>query len=458
MNGAASSRDAAARASALDSPALAKVDALWELVQESHAEHGAEAQLTRALEAKLEAARREYVGGSGPREVTEPFHSGDERWRDGCVEVEQGWLVHVVDEASGWCTVRVNGMTGSVPAAIVKLPQEPDTAIASGQGGRRRSMDSLNILASAESLSAAANVASRSVTGLIGNVRRLKAQLVTAVDELNVAAATATESAFPLAAPAIVSGGEAAVATQQASPVVKPELPVPDPSADDVQVRRVFPASVFLRDIGDIPGHLVFTATQLAFVPLAPEQSQVSATLQEARELLWSTLSPRTKRSCCISFNGGDATWELHQLVFAISHIVYFGIESSAATAATSADHDCGGVARMVAQSGIQAGTVSVPLPNSEPNTRAEIETDTEAEMETETSRMHRLHGDLEALGLTPGRTSWAVVESAGSVCGEQIVPPQIQGVFRGGDSGDVQVLLKIVQYRLCSTLCVCKV
>ena len=458
MDGAASggcSGDAAAQASALDSPALAKVDALWELVQESHVEHGAEAELTRALEAKLEVARREYIGGSGPREVTAPFHSGDERWHDGCVEVEQGWFVHVVDEAPGWCTVRVNGMAGSVPAAILRLPQEQGAAVASGQGGRRRSMDSLNSLASVGSLSAAADVASRSVTGLIGNVRRLKAQLVTAVDELSVAAATAAEGAFPLAAPAIVSDGEAAVATRQAAPVVPPGLPALEPRADDGQIRRAFPASVFLRDIGDIPGQLVFTATQLAFVPLAPEQSQVSATLQEARELLWSTLAPRAKNSCSLPLSR-----ELHQLVFAIAHVVYFGIENPAANEATSADRDSGGVARMVAQSGIQAGTVSVPLPKSEPNTRTEIETDTEAETETETemSRMHQLHGDLEALGLTPGRTSRAVVESTGSVCGDQLVPPQIQDVLRGGNCGELQVLLKIVVWRLCFKLCVCMV
>jgi hypothetical protein len=82
--------------------------------------------------------------GMVPTEMFHPFHSQDKRWMDGCVEVEPGWLVSVIDATSGdaevlthissgdtqvvthnWCTVRVNGVVGRVPADVLKQQRPP---------------------------------------------------------------------------------------------------------------------------------------------------------------------------------------------------------------------------------------------------------------------------------------------------------------------------------------------
>ncbi len=451
-------------AALLGDEALAKVNALWELVQESHAEHGPDAEVTRALEAKLADARRDYIGGSGPREVTEAFDSNDERWSDGCVEVEPGWVVNVIDNAPpGWSTIRVNGMSGRVPAGILKRPQAADLheapAPASGRGLRRPSVDGLaRIVEATESLSAAASVASKSVTGLFSNARRLKGQLSTAVDELTVAATAAAGNRPSLEAPVITGDHETIAQTKLPAALSDPQLTIgevvphthahsapPSPASQDdaLQPCRIFPASVFLRDIGDIRGQLVFTATQLQFVLLAADDSGISETFEEARKLLWTALPPRVRQS---PFRGGDATSELHRLAFAHAHVVYFGIEHPTATAATSVghnDHDSGSVAQIVAQSGVKSGTVPVPLPTSD------HERELEPEPETESSRLHRLHGDLEALGLTPGRRCTDNIDHTEAAtrllsADHQIVAPQIRHVVPDGDGGEIQVRYEI--------------
>eukprot|EP01043_Picozoa_sp_COSAG02_P125911 COSAG02_NODE_63107_length_264_cov_0.624242_1_plen_88_part_11 len=87
-------------------------------------------------------------------------------------------------------------MSGRVPSGILKRPQAGDLhdalAPPSSRGLRRPSVDGLaRMVEATESLSAAADVASKGVAGLLSNARRLKAQLSTAMDELTVAATVA---------------------------------------------------------------------------------------------------------------------------------------------------------------------------------------------------------------------------------------------------------------------------
>ena len=346
----------------LSETALAKVDALYEMVEESRAQHGSNADLTRALENKLEDARREYMGGAGPREVIALFGPSDERWVDGCVEVEPGWFVSVVDNAPDWCTVRVNGLSGRVPADILRLPAQEEDDDHSGtapplrlHGLRRPSTDNpAHIVGASGSLSAAADAASKGVTGLFSSARRLKAQLATAADELSAAAATAAATA--VASPAVdpaADGLNGCEAFPLPLPEPEPEFtaatPAPQsrersasPDLSGEELRRVFAASLFLRDVGDIRGRLVFTASRLLFVPLASlEESEASSsTFDIARDLLWSTLLPQERQQEGLSAQGGgggDATQDLHDMVFSHKHVVYFGIERPAAASATAA-------------------------------------------------------------------------------------------------------------------------
>lgn len=419
----------------LDDSALAKVNALWDMVQKSHVEHGPDSDVTRALEAKLEDARRDCIGGSGPREVAEAFDPDDERWVDGCVRVEPGWRVSVTDGGLDWCSVRVNGQTGRVPASILRRPQEQrfHTSVPpSTRGIRRSSIESLTNLVGTESLNAAAGAASKGVTGLFSSARRLKAQLATAADELSAAAAMAVGNIPPTAPQVVDIDGESSGRAENVpsfAPVLEPQpqatvgelhcgagssFPSPVSHYDDLEVRRVFSASLFLRELGDVHGQLVFTANQLLFVPLDPGESEVSATFREARSLLWTTISPRNEQSNSSS-SAGDATRELHRLVFAHAHVVYFGMETPAEPAASPLTQlDSSIDARMIAQSGIKVGAVPVPLPASE------LALEPEPEVDTATPRMHQLHRDLEALGLTPRRDS----------SGDDILPPQTQHLF----------------------------
>jgi hypothetical protein len=304
-----------------------------------------------------------------------------------------------------------------------------------------------------ESLSTAAG---KGVTGLFSNARRLKAQLATAVDEFTVAATTVAGSGaiasddeagpqVKTTLPAAVAGSQLAIGEMVPQSRAHSLLPSPASQDDDLHPCRAFPASMFLRDIGDIRGRLVFTATQLMFVPLTPKEK----TFKEARELLWTTLSPRVKHA-----RGGDATLELHRLAFAHEHVVYFGMENPPVTTATLAGndvHDGGDVARIVVQSSVKAGTVPGPVPNSERAREPEPVPEPEPEPEPsmmEASRTHRLHGDLEALGLTPGRSSADDVDDAteltGSIAGDQIVAPQIRHNLPDDDGGECQVRLKV--------------
>ena len=117
----------------LSEAALAKVDALYEMLEESRETHGPSDPLTLKLEAKLEAARLVAVGGAGPRAVLADFGRDDPLWTEGCIEVEAGWMVSVVDidEARpDWATVRVNGVTGCVPDSLLapvgeEEPEDP---------------------------------------------------------------------------------------------------------------------------------------------------------------------------------------------------------------------------------------------------------------------------------------------------------------------------------------------
>ena len=117
----------------LSEAALAKVDALYEMLEESRETHGPSDPLTLKLEAKLEAARLVAVGGAGPRAVLADFGRDDPLRAEGCIEVEAGWMVSVVDidEARpDWATVRVNGVTGCVPDSLLapvgdEEPEDP---------------------------------------------------------------------------------------------------------------------------------------------------------------------------------------------------------------------------------------------------------------------------------------------------------------------------------------------
>ena len=409
----------AAPSTLLSEAALAKVEALYELLEESRDEHGVAHALTVALEAKLEDARREYLGGAGPREVMAAgFGPNDERWVDGCVAVEGGWFVSVVDTDAAWCTVRVNGLTGRVPAEVLRTPVAADADAPLGHGERRLSVPAVGGAELAESLGSAADAAAKGVTGLFSRARSLKAQLATAADDLSAELSAAAEKAAAKYEEAVDGAGAAAEGILL--PLPEPEPPIgalvprsrsasppisqesDDEELDSQAVCRVFSASLFLRDVGDIRGRLVFTATRVLFVPLISDGSSLSARFETARDLLWSTLSPRSRQS--LPSRGGDATQELHEMIFSHQHVVYFGMERSAASSDHPGDDGGGGdtgaessgtlrvPSDLIAQSSINSGSAS-PSPATTP----------EPEQEQE-PRTHQLHNDIAALGLSSGR------------------------------------------------------